>query len=160
MNMVTPFPEQHLPLMWEWIQEFACFMVDDLCPQSFEDMEAKNRIDLANGARVYAFIAEDGIPVGAVWGENAGDSVYAGHLVFDRWALRPPEKLSLARLAIQQIFKDGARKIVWQLFADNRPFHIFMRRLGAQEEGLLKKATRRNGELRDVMLMASFPGDL
>jgi hypothetical protein len=158
-TVVSPFPFEHLPKMWSWLQHFDALMVDDYCPKSFEEMAEKNKRDLANGAKTYA-IMSDGQPVGAVWGEFVGDGVYIGHLVFDRYTLTSSEKMQLARMALKQFFADGARKIQWQLYADNRAFRVFLKRMGASVEGILKQATRCKGELRDMMLMASFPEEI
>jgi RimJ/RimL family protein N-acetyltransferase len=83
--------------------------------------------------------------------------MYMGHLVFDREGLTSKEKLELTRDAIKRMFKAGARKIIWHLYADNRAFNIFLTKLGAEHEGTLRQGTRRNGELVDVVMMASFP---
>lgn len=156
MILVTPFPEEHLPLMWAWLQEFRAQMVDDYSPHTYDEMLERNRGDLANGMKMYAMV-RDGKPVGAVWGEALGDGQYMGHLVFERYTLSTAEKLEMARDAVRQMFADGARKICWQSFADNRAFTIFLRRLGAVIEGRFREATRRNGELVDIVILASFP---
>jgi RimJ/RimL family protein N-acetyltransferase len=43
-------------------------------------------------------------------------------------------------------------------FADNRAFRIFLKRVGAVEEGTMRQHTRRKGEVVDASFMASFPG--
>ncbi|KKL95845.1 hypothetical protein LCGC14_1850540 [marine sediment metagenome] len=158
-EIVSPFPEECLPLMWQWINEFREQMVDDFTPKTFEEMIEKERSDREAGGRFYT-IVQKGTVVGFVWGEHVGDQVYAGHLVFDRDALRPAEKLEAAKLALNRFFSEGARKIRWMAFTDNRAYRIFLRRLGATFEGELKKETRRQGELCDVVLFASFPTEV
>lgn len=160
MEIVTPFPENHLPKMWKWLQEFSEQMVNDQCPKSYEEMVEKNRKDLEAGAKVYA-ICDRGIPVGCVWGENAGDEMYAGHLVFERDIFTTAEKLDLARQVLRLMFADGVRKIIWVLFEDNRAFRIFLKKLGAHMEApCLRDHGRRKGVLVNVSLMASFAEDL
>jgi RimJ/RimL family protein N-acetyltransferase len=159
-RIVSPFPEEYVPRMWTWLEEFRRQMLDDYCPQTLDDLKAKNRQDLANGAITYAVLDAKLKPIGAVWGEHLGDHQYMGHLVFDRESLTSSEKIEAARSAIARMFCDGARKICWQMFSDNRAFRIFLKRLGAEIEGNLRQATRRNGELVDVTLMASFPDTL
>ena len=157
--ITSPFPEEYLPLMWGWLDEFREQMVDDYCPKTFEEMVEKNKRDLAHGAKVYAVIGEAGVPVGVIWGELAGDDVYLGHLVFARYALSAAEKMAATRESLRRLFAAGARKVVWQVLADNRAFLIFLRRIRAHVEGHLRDGTRRGGKLVDVVLMASFPGD-
>jgi RimJ/RimL family protein N-acetyltransferase len=69
---------------------------------------------------------------------------------------RRKRKLALTHIAIERVFEAGARKIIWQMFADNIPFQKFLNHLGASVEGRLREGTRRNGKLCDIVLMASF----
>lgn len=155
MNLITPFPEEHLPVMWEWLQEFRKQMVDDFCPTTFEEMVTVNQRGLDRGMKMYAAMQE-GKVVGAVWGDPIGDDQYLGHLVFDR-SLDRAAKFACARAAVFTMFATGARKISWASFADNRAFIIFLRKIGAVIEGRLRDGARRNGELVDVVVLASFP---
>ena len=157
-EIISPFTEEYLLPFWTWMKEFEEQMVDDFSPQTFQELQAKARQDLAAGGKSYA-IMKEGILVGCVWGEHVGDQVFSGHLVFERDALKSAEKLEAAKLTLQQFFSEGARKIRWMALADNRAYRIFLRRLGATLEGELKKETRRQGELCDVVLFASFPAE-
>lgn len=159
MVIITPFPEEDLPLLWKWLKEFQHQTIDDYSPKSVEQLAEKCAKDHENGARSCG-ILRDGKTVGAVWCENMGDGLGAGHLVFDREApLTTCEKLESVKMCLRVIF-EGYRKVCWAFFADNRAFRIFLKKLGAQIEGCLKQNTRRNQELVDVMLMASFPESL
>lgn len=157
MTVYTPAPESMLPAVWAWMNDFSELMIDDHCPKTFDEMCLKHESDLQNGAKEYLIATDNGTPLGAIWAENAGDGMYLGHLVFSRYDLKPEQKTEVARKLIEQMFAHGARKIIWQMFAENRPFRIFLRRLGAEVEGILKQGTRKDGKLRDIMLMASFP---
>ena len=157
-EIVSPFPEKYLLAFWTWMAEFKEQMVDDFSPQTFQELVAKAQQDLAAGGKSYA-IMMNGAVVGCVWGEHVGDQVFSGHLVFERDALKSAEKLEATKLTLQQFFSEGARKIRWMALSDNRAYRIFLRRLGATLEGELKKETRRQGELCDVVLFASFPAE-
>jgi hypothetical protein len=156
IKIVSPFPEDQMEHIYGWMEEFRKQMVDDFTPQDLSAVIQRGRDAMSSGAKSYAILI-DGEVVGAVWGEHLGDNVYMGHLAFDRYTLTPKEKLSATRDAVARFFTDGARKIVWQLFTDNRPFRLFLRRLGAEHEGTMRQSTRREGKLTDVDLMASFP---
>ena len=158
-EITSPFPEEHLPLMWGWLAEFHDQMVDDSSPKTFAEMVEKNKRDLAAGAKVYAVLGQDRVPVGVVCAEHIGDQMYLGHLVFDRYTLSGIEKMAATRIALRRMFAAGARKVIWQVFDDNRAFLIFLRRLGADIEGHLRDGARRDGKLVDIVLMASFQGD-
>jgi RimJ/RimL family protein N-acetyltransferase len=155
-EILSPFPEECLQLFWDWMLEFKDQMVDDFSPQTFEQLVEKAKADRLAGGKSYA-IVQKGTVVGCVWGEHVGDQVYAGHLVFDRDALTPSEKLEAAKLTVKRFFSEGARKIRWMALSDNRAYRIFLRRLGATFEGELKRETRRQGKECDVVLFASFP---
>jgi hypothetical protein len=152
----SPFPDEALPGLWKMMEEFKPQMLDDWCPQTFEAMRAMYH---DGRQRLSYAIYVNGEAIGWVWGDLLGDSVYLGHLTFARYleTLPSSEKLRMARAALRQMFRDGARKIQWHLFRDNRAFHVFLKRLGAEQEGLLRQSTRRGGELMDVIVMASFP---
>ena len=158
-EIVSPLPNGEFHKVWDWLQEFRKQTIDDFSPQTLEQLVEKAKTDILAGGKSYA-IFNEGCFVGCLWGEHAGDQVYAGHLVFDRDALMPKEKLEAAKLALKQFFSDGARKIRWLALADDRAYRIFLRRLGATLEGELKKETRRQGELCDVVLFASFPTEV
>lgn len=152
----SPFPEQHLSAMCGWLQEFKYQMVDDASPLEESDVRA-----FYESGRSKSFAVEvDGQAAGAVWAEELYDGVYMGHLVFDRDMLSSAEKVQATRQAVRKLFEEGARKISWHVFADNRAFRIFLKRVGAEIEGTMRKATKRNGEYVDVMLLSTLPEDL
>ena len=140
------------------MQEFKEQMVDDFTPQTFDELREKESRDRNAGGRSYAILHKERA-VGCLWGESVGDQVFSGHLVFDRDALTPAEKLEAAKMTLKQFFSDGARKIRWLALSDNRAYRIFLRRLGAEFEGELKQETRREGKLCDVVLFPSFPDE-
>lgn len=152
----SPCPEYRLPQVLKWTHDFWDQMMDDFTPKTLEAITDMNRRDIFNGSLQYFFSSHDGNPMGVVWAVNGGDGVFIGHLVFEREGVSTSEKLEMARIALERMFKEGARKVVWQLFADNRAFRIFLKKLGAEQEGYLKQGARRNGELQDTILMASF----
>lgn len=155
--VVSPLPKEHLDWLWKLCLDFSALMIDDHSPKNLAEAEQMHANQLANGSKQYGFLRDDQ-PVGVVWFDFAGDGMYLGHLVFEK-ELSTKEKLAMTHIAIARLFDDGARKIIWQMFADNEPFKRFLNHLGAHFEGLLREGTRRNGELRDVMLMASFARD-
>jgi hypothetical protein len=155
LRVVSPFPAEHYPKMLAWLNEFPQ-MGNDGTPRTLEQVAA---IGEGYQGMSYAVMAGD-TPVGAIWGEAMGDDMYLGHLVFDA-TLDAADKARMARAVVTQWFRDGARKIVWQTYPENLRFVNFLKkRLGAQQEGLFRKAHRRGGELADVILLASFPEDL
>lgn len=159
-EIISPAPESCYPTIWRLLkEEFAEQTIDALAPTTLEECIERARREAEVGGRSYA-ILKDGVVVGAVWCEPLVDSMCLGHLVFERKALSSTEKMRVSRQAVEKIFADGFRKIVWIFFSDNRAFRVFLKRLGAKHEGVLRKQWRRNGELVDAEIMASFPAEV
>lgn len=155
--VVSPCPKNSLPFIWEWLNHFSRETLDARSPKTFEDLVAKEERDRENGSLSFAVLA-DGKMVGGVWYEAIGDGMSVGHLVFDPGhTISTAEKLTAVRQTIKETFEAGFRKIIWQFFADNRPFEVFMKRLGAEREGLFRQYARRGNEWVDAVFMASFP---
>ena len=160
-TLTTPIPPEHLSTtIWEWFQTFWKQMVNDPMPQTRDGIAAWMESCTAKGGKSYFALDENGQPVGAIWGEAGEDNIHIVHLVFARHRLSREAKLAIAKAALRQYFADGARKLSWAMYADNRPCIDFLKELGASVEGTLRKVTRRDGQLMDVVLMATFPEDL
>lgn len=153
-SVVTPCPASDLPQVWKWLQHFAQETLDEKSPTSLHEFLLKESTDRLNGGKTFA-VSCDGKLVGGIWYEAVGDGMAVGHLVFD-----PGHTLSTSgkMAAVRQTLKmAGFRKIIWTFFADNRAFRVFLKRMGAEEEGLFRQQVRRNGNLVDQAFMASFP---
>lgn len=135
-------------------------MVNDSMPQTSDGIAARMESHTARGGKSYFALDENGRPVGAIWGEPGEYGIHLAHLVFARHRLSREAKLAIAKVAARQYFADGARKLTWPVYADNRPCIAFLEQLGASVEDTLKKVTRRDGQLMDVVLMVTFPQDL
>lgn len=157
IELVSPVPVQLYVRIWFLLKEmFPMQMIDSRAPQTAEEFVEKAVNDQLAGGKSYAALKE-GQFIGAVWFENVGDGIALGHLVFERENVSSNEKLEAARTAIKGVFGAGFRKIIWSFFADNRAFRVFMKRLGAEHEGLFRKHYQRGQEWIDAEFMASFP---
>ena len=156
IELVSPAPEDCYVDIYRLLkEEFSHQTMDVLAPKTFGEFNRKAKQDLENGGMTFAAL-KDGIVMGGVWFEAIGDGQCLGHLVFERQGISSTEKLQASRQAIKALFDEGCRKIVWTFFADNRAFRIFLKRLGAKHEGLLRQHLRRGDELVDAEIMASF----
>lgn len=159
VSIISPCSQSDLPFVWQWLNHYAKETLDERSPKTLSEFLAKEKRDIENGSKSYSVLI-DGQMRGAVWFENIGDDVGIGHLVFDpanRVATK--DKMRAVRQAIAETFAAGFRKIIWQFFADNRAFHVFLKRLGAEHEGIFRKQARRGDEWVDAVFMASFPED-
>lgn len=156
VEIVTPTPEEHFGQVWKLLDEFRHEVLDAAAPSSLEEMIERNKQDAEKGGKSFSVVKE-GQFAGAVWFEMIGDGTCIGHLVFDRFALTGPEKMAATKNVLRMMFSDGFRKVHWALFADNRAFRVFLKRLGAEQEAHFRQHCRRDGELVDADIMASFP---
>ena len=156
VEIVTPTPEEHHAAVWKLLDEFRHEVLDAAAPNSLEEMIERNKADEERGGKSFS-ILKDGQFAGAVWFELVGDGTYIGHLVFDRFLLTGSQKMAATKKVLREMFSNGARKIHWALFADNRAFRVFLKRLGAEQEAHFRQHCRRDGELVDAEIMASFP---
>ena len=157
IELVSPAPEDCYLNIYQLLKlEFAHQTIDSRAPRTFGEFNRKAQQDLEDGGMTFAVLKE-GLVMGGVWFEAIGDGQCLGHLVFERQGISSTEKLQASRQAIEELFASGFRKIVWTFFADNRAFRIFLKRLGAKHEGLLRQHLRRGDELVDAEIMASFP---
>jgi hypothetical protein len=136
VRIESPVPDWMVPKVWEWMNKFREFMVDDQCPKTLAAFTSKHSGDLLTGSLEYAFIADDGTPLGAVWAEKI-QGQYFGHLVFEREILTPSQKFSYTQHALQLMFDSGVKKVIWLSLVSNRPFNIFLRKLRAEKKDLI-----------------------
>jgi hypothetical protein len=150
-----PYPADKMKELHRWVTEFEYQMSDDTSPKTLEDVTEKYRsTELSYG------IWKNGAIAGNVWAEPIGDGQFLGHLVFDKDLMSVHEKIQATKAAAKQLFNCGARKLLWQTFADNRAYIAFMRRVGAKVEGTLRKTTKRNGEYVDGVLLGLFAEEI
>jgi hypothetical protein len=152
----SPCPDSELPLVWEWLNHFAKETLDEQSPQSMESFLERERATRSTGGKTFAIMMDDKL-IGAVWCEAIGNGMAIGHLVFDPGhTISTREKVRASRCALESMFL-SFRKIIWTFFSDNRAFRVFLKRLGAIEEGCFRKSLMRKGEWVDQAFMASFP---
>lgn len=157
VEIVSPVPESCYPVIWRLFNEFPGQMIDIYTPGSLEALKAQSAKSLEAGGLEFA-VVKNGMVMGGVWVDATADGMCLGHLIFERDAISGAEKMKATREAVKRVFEAGFRKIIWVFFADNRAFRVFLKRLGAEKEGTLRKHLNRNGEWVDADLMASFPG--
>lgn len=142
--------------MWDWLSHFAQETLDSNAPKSLDEFLHSEAMCRMNGGKTFC-IHNDDVMIGAIWVENIGDGIGVGHLVFDPGhTISTSEKIYASKLVMKEIFQ-YFRKVMWAYFADNRAFHVFLRRMGAIEEGIFHQHVRRGSDFVDQAWMASFP---
>jgi hypothetical protein len=144
-----------IPKVWQWMNEFRPFMVDDCCPKSLNEMYEKHHADLIKGALEYAFVDENEKPLGVVWAEKFSDGIYFGHLVFEREVLTPSDKFRCTQSALNLMYASGAKKVIWLSLDSNRPFKLFLRKLKAEKRELVPEGALCDGVPVPVQIYVS-----
>lgn len=156
MAIVSPCPPENLPTVWEWLSHFSKETLDSNAPKTLDEFLSNEKLCRERGGKTFSISKEEKM-IGAIWVENIGDGICVGHLVFDPGHTIPTsEKILSSRIVLKQIF-ESFRKVMWAYFADNRAFHVFLRRMGAIDEGIFHKHVRRGSDFVDQAWMASFP---
>jgi len=156
ISIIHPCPSRDLPRVWEWLSHFSKETLDSNAPKSLDEFLHSEAMCRMGGGKTFC-IHNDDVMIGVIWVENIGDGIGVGHLVFDPGhTISTSEKIQASKLVMKEIFQHF-RKVMWAYFADNRAFHVFLRRMGAIEEGIFHQHVRRGSDFVDQAWMASFP---
>lgn len=148
VRVESPFPEAAIPRVWSWIQEFRYRVADDFAPDTIEQF--------------VEFWANHTVETWGVWrdGELGGLVVITpvspvlveSHCLFKRTFWGHDTTLEALRQVYTQVFaRGGIEKIFSVAFRDNAQLLGLARKLGAQKEGVLRRHTRRLGEMVDMI---------
>ena len=156
---IEAFPLERLPELWAWLGQFPENNFDDAGPRSLEEFEAEMRRRLASGQWLLG-VAADGRLVGAIGFECLAPylGMFRG-IVFDRSVHGAGIAAQAVRAVLERAFRTGIEKVSALYFADNKRIDGLLIKLGAIDEGLLRKHTRRNGQPVDVRVGAFFKED-
>jgi RimJ/RimL family protein N-acetyltransferase len=141
--------------MWAWMQEAPMMNLDDYGPQNASafGLEMDNRV---RHEWVWG-VTMDGQPVGAIGVAPGTSRTAMFHGIVFTAAVHG---LGVAQKAVRDVlawlWANGIEKVSAAYFADNLRVGAFLWRLGAVQEGLLRRQTVRGGEAIDMALVAFF----
>jgi len=159
LSLQTPFPIQSADLLWSWLQESPDSNLDDYGPQTAE--ECARELAVRNKREITWMVKQDGAPVGFIGFApfNARHGSLHGVCFTQSACGTGAARIALAWV-ITYLFSTGIEKISASYFADNLRVDRFLRKLGFQEEGLMRKQTLRRGQPVDMRVLALFEEDL
>jgi hypothetical protein len=155
-SLVSPFPESDIPLFWQWFQENQGAMMDDQCPKTIEELAAKNKRDLENGALTFG-VMSNGKCV-----ERSGRKMAAMGSISATWY---STRLCRRKTSWPRRAKDcfHVRKGREEDCLAALPRQPCFRHLPVETWGyhgrLLATLDQKKGNVADLILMASFPED-
>jgi RimJ/RimL family protein N-acetyltransferase len=155
IELISPFPPQHYPLLWKWLHEFPASNFDDFGPHTLEQFAAE--MDRRAQDEQTWCVTLHGEPVGAIG--YCRESGYHGHfngICFARDAHGTGVAREAIRRVMESVWATGTQKVSAYFFAHNRRVLRFLLRLGAVREGVLKDHTLQDGKPIDVLAVAFF----
>src|SRR6202162_902009 len=154
MVTLTSFPLNRIPDLWRFAHEFADRNIDDYGPATEQEFTAGLLLRLENGETMTAVYA-DGVLVGAIGycPLTARLGLFHG-ICFTQSVHGSGIPFEAVRLFIGERFQEGVEKIQAAYFADNRRVRRFLIKLGAEDEGYMRKQTTRHDKPIDMWLVA------
>lgn len=145
--MESPFPEYAVPRMWTWVQRVRRHVCDDYAPRTLEEFVDNWREQPGKKWAVYR-----GHEIGGMISVQQVSPVVAmSHILFKQTFWGWETTVPALQAVYQQVFEGGVEKIAALVFADNHNVIGLAKRLGAQREGVLRRHTRREGQLVDMV---------
>jgi RimJ/RimL family protein N-acetyltransferase len=157
MIVICPFPTQQAPELHRWLTTPADPNFDDYAPRDLAGVTAALRAKSEAG---YTFAAVlDDLPIGFVGFAPASPVAgwFAGMVMAPEYRGRGFGGELLCR-AVWILRAKGFRKLSAFFFADNHAIRATFRSAGAVEEGYLRGASMRGGELVDMRLWSFNEG--
>jgi RimJ/RimL family protein N-acetyltransferase len=154
IEVISPFPQQSLPRVWQWIESFRNRVVDDYSPQTLDAFVRKSIED--QGTLQTWAVYRDGELGGMVSFEKWTEHLGTAHCLFKRemWG-RKTTRPALEQI-LQQIFAGSTRKLCMNVFSDNQAIIALVKELGAVTEAHYSEHTKRNGKLVAMTGLALF----
>ena len=154
-ELLTPYPERALPLAWEWLREYPAQNFDDYGPATYQEFAAEmgkravveTTWAVATGGRICGIVAY--LPYTPRSGTFHG-------ICFSQEVHNTGLAAEAVAAILAGLFASGAEKVAASFFADNDRVRHFLSKLGAVDEGLLRKQTVRGGIAIDMRLVAFF----
>lgn len=156
-RLESPFPYHALPRLFAWMQDFKRLLADDFAPANLDEF-------LVEWQRMESLQVTYG-----VWrGPTLGGMILVVpinpvlsqlHFLFTRGFWGSDVTLAALQDVCGQHFGNGTRKLMAYVFADNARVISTAKRLGAKNEGFLRKHTLRGGELTDMTALGLLDED-
>lgn len=156
VRVESPFPESAIPRVWSWIQGFRERVADDFAPASIEQFV--QFWSSQSQAKTWG-VWRDGELGGLVVVKEISPVLAESHCLFKRSFWGHDTTLAALRAVYAEVFATGIEKVFSVAFRDNAQLLGLARRIGAQKEGILRKHTRRGGELVDMIAIGLLRED-
>lgn len=158
IELVSPFPEYALPVAWSWIEGVLPMLADDFALRNPEVLIEAARVIDEKGGKTWG-VQRDGRLCGFLTFEPVNEVSGVGHCFFAPWALGRKTTDSAVRLALAAIFDLGYERVSCPVLADNWRVRALLKRVGIQQEGILRSFTKCGGKLADLVMAGITKAD-
>lgn len=146
VDLVSPFPPNNIPLLWEWLHEFPLQNFDDGGPKTLREFSAALKQREAQG-QIISEVRYEGEPVGVVGiARTSPSQVEFCGVCFTRKVHGKGVALAAIRKILAYASYDGVRSAVATYFADNVAVAKMFKKLGAVEVDSFLNPTKRKGQ--------------
>lgn len=149
LQLVSPFPREHYPTLWGWLQEWPESNLDDAAPKSADEL-AKKLIAAQQAGERHFLVLYKGQPVGAIgYARVSSTGAMFKGICFASRVHGTGIAAAAVSMVLDEIFQLGIQTIVAVVFADNLKVRWFLMKLGA--EGVfaeLPNAVRNGKQIR------------
>ncbi|HEX8186526.1 MAG TPA: GNAT family protein [Blastocatellia bacterium] len=159
IEAIAPFPDEALPLLWLWMEEFRTSVADDFSAQTPHEFIAEQReLAQTRGTITYG-IYRDLELGGFVQVIITSPVACQAHCVFKREFFGHQTTVPALNEVARQLFDAGIERITMTPLASNNAIKSLIKAIGAVEEGRLRGATRQNGEPVDLLIFGLLKSD-
>jgi RimJ/RimL family protein N-acetyltransferase len=156
IELISPFPADHLPLAWSWLRQFPECNFDDYGPKSLDEFIVAMRLREASGEKTWG-VRKDNTLVGIVgYAPQTPRMGWFHGICFTKSACDRETPKAAVSMILQELFEAGVEKVSAAYFADNHRVDRFLKGLGAREEGYFLAHTLRDGSPIDMRSVAIF----
>jgi RimJ/RimL family protein N-acetyltransferase len=152
IDVIAPFPDVALPLLWMWIEEARSQVADDFSPQTPGEFIALERQRAESGEVITFAIYRDHELGGYVRVVPTLPMSCEAHCIFSKSFYGYQTTLPALNDVARQLFEAGIERLTLPVFAHNTAIRSLLKRGGAVEEGTLRSYTRQNNEPVDMVI--------
>lgn len=160
IRVESPFPEYAIPRMWRWLRSIGSWRVtDDYGPQTEDEFIDHWREMLgAEGCQSWGVYQDDELG-GVITVQYVTPNLSTAHLLFNKTFFGAHITIPAAREVFDLVFQSGTTRIESYVFEDNGSILGLAKKLGAVNEGRLRKRTIRKGRPIDLIILGLLKED-
>jgi RimJ/RimL family protein N-acetyltransferase len=153
VTLRSPFPVEDVPRIWEWIEPFRWRVSDDYSPKTLAEFVVYFR-GLSARCRTWAVYRNRELG-GLITYEALSPIVGTAHCTFKKSFWGSKTTVPALEQAIAEMLAESP-KLSLPVMQGNKAMIALLARMGATQEGVLRKHTMREGRPIDVVMMAIF----